>query len=322
LIKQLKKNKLKQFVAILFMSFFIALTSSMNAYAQKSSSTEKNISGTKDLPLELNLLIDSLQKDSPEIYNKILPGIMNIDRYARPLSKEDIFLVGKVEIYKTLLKNYDSAIKQPVDGTSLKTIRDALAKTQDNFLRWFLQALLQDTQSLISNPIYKELILQKNNNLRTEKLEYRRLDKKASLLQYWIQKISPEAEDYPAGLKSELAPRMLEALNNIEKSFLLLSSQGTMLAPGEAIKEASAMKFFTVKEIKARAAQAAIPRPEKSVEDILAPLDPSPTSPASAAAAQDLPKPVQENWLEDKNAPSGLKNLPIPSNDADWLQDF
>lgn len=294
----------------------------MNSYAQRESTTEKNISGTKDLPIELNLLIDSLQKESSDTYNKILPIVMNIDRYARPLSKEDIFLVGKVEIYKTLLKNYDSAIKQPVDGTSLKTIRDALAKTKDNFLRWFLQALLQDTKSLVSNPVYKELVLQKNNKLRTEKFEYRRLDKKASLLQYWIQKISPDAEDYPAGFKSELIPRMSEALNNIEKSFLLLSSQGTMLAPGEAVKEASAMKFFTVKEIKVRPTQSATAKPEKSVEDILAPLDPSPTSPASAAAAQDLPKPVQENWLEDENAPSELKNLPNPSNDADWLQDF
>ena len=66
-----------------------------SAYAQKM------ISGSKELPLEINLLLSSLQNKDAENFDKILPIIMNIDQYARTMSKEDIFLIGKIEIYKT-----------------------------------------------------------------------------------------------------------------------------------------------------------------------------------------------------------------------------
>jgi hypothetical protein len=284
----------------------------------------KNISGSKDLPLEVNLLLESLQKDPSDYFGRLLPVVTNIDLYARSLSKEDIFMIGKVEVYKTLLKNYDTPIRLPVDGTSVKTLQTAIAKTQDNFIKWFLQALLQDALSLVNNPTYKEFLLQKNANEKTDKVEYKKLEKKASLLQFWISKISIGDEDFTTSFRSELAPRMLEALKNIDNSFHLMATLGSGV-PLTDVK-GSDLKLFSIKEAVFNPPVAPKAK-EKTVEDILAPIAETPAVPQlpaspSTAPIMDLPKPVDENWLEDENAPAKLKNLPNPSNDADWLQDF
>lgn len=297
-------NKMLKTFLILF-----AVLSVSNTYAQKS------ILGSKEMPLEINLMIESLQRNDLASYNKILPIVKNIDKYARVMSKEDIFMVGKVEVYKTFLKNYAEANRQPIDGVSIAKLRAGIAKSNDNFISWFLNALLKDSVDLVANATYKEYLLQKNNNLRADKLEYRKLEKKAELLQFWISKVTPEAADYPDSLKNALLPKMIESLTNIQNSFSLMAKESSM-TPIETKEIAdSDLKFFSIKDI---ALSPLKPNPlqqdQKSVDDILAPvLNNSPV---------DLPKPTQENWLEDENSPPALQNLPKPSNDAEWLQDF
>lgn len=281
-----------------------------NAYAQKT------ISGSKELPLEMNLLVESLQNSSAENFDKIQPLIMNIDLYARSLSKEDIFLLGKIEVYKTLLKNYATPIKAPVDGLTVSTLRSAIAKTDDNFTKWFLQALLKDSIDLTGSPVYKEFLLQKNSNAKIEKVEYRKMEKKAELIQFWVSKLSSSTNDIPDTFKNELNSKMMDALKNIQNSFYLMAKEATIGTIASPLKNDNELKFFSIKEaapVKAKAPEAA---GQKSVEDILAPITGSDISP------QDLPKPTNENWLEEENAPPSMQNLPKPTLDADWLQDF
>jgi hypothetical protein len=295
-------KRLSTFIAVLFFTLFC----NQNTYAQKV------IVGTKEMPLELNLLVEDYQTLAPENYEKILPIIMNIDLYARSMNKEDIFIIGKIEVYKTFLRNYDAPIKLPIDGTTLATLRMAISKTNDNFTKWFLRALLKDSQDLVESPVYKEFLLLKSNNNKIEKMEYRKLEKKAELLQYWISKVSPEAQDFPESLRNELAPKMLETLKNIQSSFYFMAKEASLLPIAPALKNESELKFFTVKDT--APAKVAKPVESKSVEDILEPI--------TGQGPSILPRPTQENWIEDENTPSSLQNLPKPSNDADWLQDF
>lgn len=290
--------------------FLLIIFYGQNSYA------EKTVTGSKELPIEINLLLDYYQSHSPDEFKKILPVVMEIDLYARSISKEDIFIIGKTEVYKTLLKNYDAPIKQPVDGTTLAVLRQGITKTQDPFLKWFLQALLKDSRDLIENRLYKEFLLQKNNNIKLEKIEYRKLEKKGELLQYWVSKINPDAQDFPENLKAELNPKMLDALKNIQNSFKLLARESNLLPIAPALKNESELKFFAIKESTTAPAKPTVDAAEqKSVDDILAPI----TNPPSSA---DLPSPSQENWIEDENTPPELQNLPKPNNDADWLEDF
>lgn len=278
---------------------------------EKRETVVTKIQGSKEMPLELNLLIESLENSIG--LEKVLPLVMGIDSYARVLSKEDIFLIGKIEIYKTLLKSNERFPKAIVDGNSTKTLKDAIKKARDPFVKWFLQALLQDCESLLGSTNYKDYLLQKNNG-RLERLELKKMDKKVQLLHRWISKINPDSPDFQDLLKADLVPVLMDALNNIEESFFLMATS-TMIEPTpKLITSPGELKFFTLKEVKAPK-KAVVSK--KTVEDILAPIIDETQAPEAI-----LPEPSKDDWLNRDNAPLNLKNLPKPSNDADWLQDF
>lgn len=298
---------MNKFLLILFIFGSIPVLSQ-----DETAPAEQRIQGSKELPLELNLLVQTLQ-DSSLSKEDIKNTILKIDSYARLLTKEDIFLFGKIEIYKTLLKSKEFHSKATINEDSLATIKSALKKARDPFTKWFLLALLHDCDYLISSSIYKDYILQKNNG-RLEKLEYKKIDKKIQLLYRWISKLTPDSSDFESVLKAELSPVLYEALKNIEQSYFLMAFTltGSKLA---VINDPKDLKLFHIKKPKPQPSVKL--KEEKSVDEILAPItDSNPQTPIS------LPEPSNENWLNDENAPANLKNLPKPSDDADWLQDI
>jgi hypothetical protein len=295
-----------------FLIILLIFVFSTTLFSQEKVGTVVNkIVGSKEMPLELNLLIESLENSIG--LEKILPLVMNIDSYARVLSKEDIFLIGKIEIYKTLLKTSESFPKGVVDGNSTQVLKEAIHKSRDPFIKWFLQALLQDCEALLSSASYKDYLLQKNNG-RLERIELKKIDKKVQLLLRWISKINPDAPDFQDLIKADLVPVLMDSLINIEESFFLMATGAMIEQKVVLIKSPSELKFFTLKEVKP-VKKAVVSK--KTVEDILAPI----TDEAQAPEAI-LPEPSKDDWLNQDNAPLNLKNLPKPSNDADWLQDF
>jgi hypothetical protein len=187
-----------------FLIILLIFVFSTTLFSQEKVGTVVNkIVGSKEMPLELNLLIESLENSIG--LEKILPLVMNIDSYARVLSKEDIFLIGKIEIYKTLLKTSESFPKGVVDGNSTQVLKEAIHKSRDPFIKWFLQALLQDCEALLSSASYKDYLLQKNNG-RLERIELKKIDKKVQLLLRWISKINPDAPDFQDLIKADLVP--------------------------------------------------------------------------------------------------------------------
>lgn len=286
---------------------------SPNVLGQQNVPDKKVIQGSKDLPLEMNLLISSLQDFAPEKYEKIHESILVFDRYARSINKEDLFLIGKIEIYRTFLKNSDLP-KQLVDGESLKTLRASLEKTKDPFSKWFLNSLIQDTAALIVNPVFKEYQLRQNAT-GLEISKYRRVLKKSQLLQSWAQKLNPQLEDFDQTLRDLMVPKMEAALKNIENSFYFMASYARLGPLAAPITDDKELKFFSIKTKEIRTApKKAQPTKEKTVDDILGPL--------TNESPVVLPLPSEESWLEEENTPDGLKILPKPSNDADWLEDI
>lgn len=280
---------------------------------EKTTVAAQKIIGSKELPLELNLLIESLQRES-SLSDKTIDSLLHIDSYAGALNKEDIFLLGKIEIYKTLLKSNISFQKATLDGNTVKTLRAAIKGSTDPFLIWFLKALLHDSESIMATPVFKEYLLQKNNG-RLEQLSLRKIDKKVQLIYRWVSKINPDSADFEQILKTELMPVMLETVENIEQSFFLMTAGTSFGALPKIHLSTSEFKFFVLKNMPTAVAKPE--KKEKTVDDILAPITDSDKAPA-----QSLPEPSKEDWLEDENAPTNLKNLPKPSDDADWLQDF
>lgn len=299
-----------------FLTFlFFILIGTQNVFAQINIADFRTIQGSKDLPIELNLLLNSLQANNPQSYEKIRLMAFSIDRYARSLKREDIFLIGKIEVYRILLKTNGATTKIPIDGTGLKIFQQAEAQVSDPFFKWLFKSLIQDTQMLLDNSQFKEYILLQNASA-TDLNKYRRVIKKSQLLQHWVQRITPEAEDFKTSFTNLMIPKMEEALKNVENSFYLISNHSNLDAPAEPITDEKDLKLFSIKSnvsaIPKRHEKS--PAKEKSVEDILGPLD--------SEKLEPLPAPSAENWLIEENSPLDLENLPKPSNDADWLQDF
>lgn len=277
--------------------------------------SEKVISGSKALPKEFNLLLENLHFYSPEAIEKIRPQLFSIDYNARYFSSEDILLLTKIEIYKTFLKSYETPSKIPVDGKSIEVIKMAISKSQDNFMTWFLNALLKDSQDLINNPSYKEFLLQKDVNVKIQKVDYRKAQKKAELLQAWILKIYPNTDDFPDNFKARLAPKLLESIANIEKSLSFIVRESYFGIKTTEPKLDSDLKFISFKDsipqIKTGKKPDGSIGESKSVEDILAPVIGSPL--------ENLPAPVPDSWILE---PEAEPSLPKPTNDAGWLEDF
>lgn len=306
----------------LFITLFIFIFSAQ-LFAQADSASketaEQKIGGSHDLPLELNLLLDSLQANNAEgkptrLSSSTVYSIMHIDSYARMMSKEDIFLLGKIEIYKTLLKTNEFFPRAAVSGNEIKILKAAIKNSSDPFIKWFLQALLQDCESLLSSAIFKEYLLQKNTG-HLEQLSMKKIDKKVQIIYRWVSKILVDSPDFQEPLKADLVPAMIEALKNIEESFFLMVSSTSFEAMPPIISKTADFKFFSHKKVKPMPIKT--PAKEKSVEEILAPI-----TDEGKAQAVTLPEPSKEDWLSDEFAPANLKNLPKPSDDADWLQDF
>ncbi|NOT77436.1 MAG: hypothetical protein HOP07_00375 [Bacteriovoracaceae bacterium] len=273
---------------------------------------EKVLSGSKSLPKEFNLLLESLHLYSPEAIEKIRPQIFSIDYHARYFANEDLLFLIKVEIYKTFLKSYDVPSKIPVDGKSIEVIKLAISKSQDNFMTWFLNALLKDTQDLINNPFYKEFLLQKDVNVKIQKVDYRKAQKKAELLQSWISKIYPSTDDFPDNFKTRLAPKLLESIANIDKSLSFIVRESYSGIKITEPKLDSDLKFISFKDfVVPEKKPNGLTGESKSVEDILAPVIGSPL--------ENLPAPVPDSWIEE---PEANPILPKPANDAEWLEDF
>lgn len=300
--------------------FFLILIFILN-FSKQVFSEEKNlmIQGSKDLPLELNLIIESLQFSTDEKQPRVLDdlelsSIYHIDSYATVLSREDIFLISKIEIYKTLLKTNSNYPKPMIDSDSVKTLKNFIKLSTDPFITWFLNALLEDSQQILTNANYNDYLLQKDLG-KSERVEFKKINKKIKLIYRWISIIKQDPTNFQEILKKELIPLMNESLKNIEESFFLMASNTLFQSLPLIIKSTSEFKFF--KEVKATKKITTASKKEKTVEDILAPI-----TNENATEVPPLPKPIQDDWLDNELAPNNLNNLPKPSDDTDWLQDF
>jgi hypothetical protein len=294
----------------LFFLFFILLSTEVIAEEKSELAPNTKIIGSKNIPMEFNLMLDNLYGQLSN--EKLLPILLNIDSYSRILSKEDIFLLGKIEIYKNLLKSNAKVAKANIDSQSTNYLRLAIQKAKDPFVIWFLKALLDDCQSVMSNPLYKLRNLQSDFSTQ-DKTKIKKIDKKIQLLYRWISVINPNSPDFEAILKTELLNAEIEALNSIEHSFYLLASSTNFENFAGLNKNPKDMKLFSLKEIKA---PTLVEKKPKSVEDILSPILGEPIGP------EDLPQPTNENWLTEDDAPTNLKNLPKASEEIDVIDDI
>lgn len=264
-----------------------------------ASANENNlvIQANNNLPIEINLTLLGLQKTplNQENFDLLKSQITRIEAYASRLTKEEIFFTGKAAFYKTLLVNAKKKQKNLFDSSSLKILSQAIQSTQDPFLKWFFKALEKDANTLTRLALYHDYLAARSSG-KIEKIELKKIDRKAQLLYSWISRISP---DSPELILKELTPLLQEILNKIEMNFYILS-EVTRPAPAAPAKKDATLEFFTIKEApKKEVAKKIAP----SVNDIID----SVTSETPKMSPTSLPKPSSEDWLLDDGADSPPK---------------
>lgn len=275
----------------------------------------KHISGSADFPLELNLTLEAINEYIPEYYRRNADALLDLDVNAQLIKKEDVFLIGKIEVYKALLKNNTTPLKGIIDINSINKLNKIATKTKEPFFKWILSALINDINELINSKQYKEFLLIRNSdNIQVN--NYRRIEKKIELLQYWISIITPDSEENDIQIKKILAEKILNILKNVSSSFAFIVRE-SQIKLTQVNREHKYIKIEEKQKKNSNIEKSIKPTniEEKSVEAILEPI-------ISPNLNENLPKPSDENWVEDENAPEHLKNLPKPINDTEWLEDF
>jgi hypothetical protein len=249
------------------------------------------IHGNKNLPIEVNLTLEGLQPLplSQENFDTLKTQIERIDVYATNLTKDEIFFIGKATFYKTLLVSAKKRQKNLFDSSSLSILSQAITNTPDPVLKWFLKALEKDANNLTRHSLYRDYLAARSSG-KIEKIELKKIDRKAQLLYGWISKISPENPDL---ILKEISPLLQEILNKIEMSYYVLS-QVSRPTPTLLPKKDAPLAFFTISEApKVEISKRIAP----SVNDIIDSVtDETPKMLPSA-----LPKPSSEDWLLDSS---------------------
>jgi hypothetical protein len=301
-----------------FLIFFL-FTYSLLAQEELNGSN-KYIGGSKEIPSELNLLLESFQREEleAESFQKLLKHAHAIDSLAKMVTKEELFFITKTEIYKTFLKNVSST-KVLIDGADAKLFLQASKKATDPFIKWLLQALATDADNVINSSFYKDFTAEKSVGL-VKSENAKRIQRSLQLLSRFYVLINIE---HPNMMKSDLFNSYDESLTNVEAALFLVASESHFekLEPISKIDEP--FKFFTLKNRPKKKDRPVPKNTSKSVEDIIDDVPETLEEEAETLPSSiNLPKPSSEDWTKEDSSPIDIKKLPKPADDADWLQDF
>lgn len=283
----------------------------------------------KKFPLEMELILDFIQnqkltENQSEQFSK---SLIELDRYARILTEEELLFVTKTEVYKTFLKppSQDPLKRELYNPQFLNQVRMAknLIK-QEPLLHWFLNALENDMATLFGSSEYKDLMLLKSSGKEIP-IELLKVERRLDLSIKIAMTINSENLNE---LRIVLLGKSFLFLKNLENSYRLLCLYGQN-HPLDNTVSGNNLKFFQkIDKIppvadSTKGQPGTNKKPEKSVDQILEPILNAELPPKNI----NIPTPVgEEAWLLDselnKHTTPVKKDLPKPTSEDDWLPDF
>jgi hypothetical protein len=291
----------------------ILITYLFSIFSSKVFAAENNlvIQGTKNLPIEMSVLLEGLQPSplAQEDFYLLKDQVTRVEELSSKLTKEEIFFIAKVEFYKAFLTAPSLTKKNYFDETSILNLTKAAAKTNDSFLEWFLNALIQDANSIMKLPLYREYQAARTLG-KIEKSELKKLDRKVQIISSWIQQIPPEN---PEAVLKITGPLLRDILNRIELNFFLMASLSKSPAAVVSPKSTS-LTYFSI-GVAAKKEPKIIVQ-QKSVEEIIDSVE------GPAIPTISLPKPSSEDWLENNDDLPRLRGQSPPQNAAELIEDI
>lgn len=308
----------------LFFTLFIALVTP-SVFAEEMWVTQKS-----KLPSEFTYLLEALQKTEFTANEKrsLSSTIKELDAEFSLMTKEEIFLIVKGEIYKSLLTYYRGSSDQSLEVDQRELLQKALQEKGPKlnaFALWLMIAIKTDVDSLLGHPDFAKIKLGAKNK------DLLRLKKKMTVITPWVQNfLSMEIDEF----HNELRPVLWDIFGRIENSARLFVLMGRIDKKKTAD---SKLAFFSLKEVtgsdifpeldnwlkrqtakKESAKENAGPEWKPKEENYVAP--------------KVLPKPI-DDWLDQSDwnslensllkAPETSTNTPkaLPKPVDDWILD-
>lgn len=219
---------------LFFSLFLLGLT--VNCQAEDIWVGNKN-----KIPSEFNYLLESLQKTefTPAEKRSLSSTLKELDAEFTLMTKEEIFLIIKGEIYKTVLTYHKGSHETPLEEGQLEQLKKALLEKGPKlnaFALWLMIALKSDVEVLLNHPKISPL------KVGAKDKEQLRLKKKMSLITPWVQKfLSMEVDEF----HNELRPIIWDIFNRIENSARLFVLVGRF----EKSKDNEGkLSFFSLKD--------------------------------------------------------------------------
>lgn len=310
--------------------FSLLILASLHSFSLRAE--ELWVTNKNQLPSEFSYLLEALQKTdfTPNEKRKLSSQLKELDVEFSLMTREEIFLIIKGEIYKTLLTYYkgssDTLLEQEQINLLDKNLQEKGPKL-NAFALWLMIALKTDAEVLLGHPQFGQLKLGANNK------ELLRLKKKMTVIAPWIQNfLSMNVDEF----HNELRPLLWEIFSRIENSARLFVMVGRF-EKGKA--KDGALRYFVQKEV---SSAEFFPELEnwlrrealKNEKEVPATNEwkPKDNKDPNYVAPKALPKPV-DDWMGQSEWNSLEKNLlktPEPSNNSpkvlpkpvdDWILD-
>lgn len=182
---------------------------------------------SEKVPLEIEFILNSIKwnKLSKNESQKLKGYINGLDKSFQFLTKEQIFRISKIEIYKQILKmNKASKVKI---SEIVKSIPEKMtAKTKDenytysDFSKWLIQAISSDFEQILKDPNFYDYKTKMINKQKIVSKSLRTIDKKILLLVNWYKKIVFSSDSDLNSQCEEIGKYLLEKLNLLFKVVL------------------------------------------------------------------------------------------------------
>lgn len=284
----------------LFFSLALTLLSA-SSFAEEMWVTQKN-----KLPSEFAYLLEALQKTEFTANEKrsLSSTLKELDAEFALMTKEEIFLVIKGEIYKSLLTYYRGSSDLSLEIGQRELLTKAIQEKGPKlnaFALWLMIAIKTDVDMLVGHPNFSKIKLGANNK------DLLRLKKKMTVIAPWVQNfLSMEVDEF----HNELRPVLWDTFSRIENSARLFVLMGRI----DKKKNPDAkLAFFVLKDVGSKDVFPELEnwlrrealKKEEAKEDLSKewkPQDPTYVAP------KVLPKPI-DDWLDQSEWNSIEKSL-------------
>lgn len=317
-----------------YLLIFLILTVSTFATDFRDAYKGKINLSVTGMPSEYQILISSINHYalSKEDKDELLSNIVISDTFFSKIPKKELFILSKMEIYKTVLSHFKTSQYKPlrVDQKVINDLEKISVASADDihpFSLWVLKALIKDLKIIIRYKYYQTYLTQKAQSKKLQNIELLKLDRKVTLLTPWIRTFKLSSPEEINLLLRPLHFKIIKRLAFLSKTIY----QTTSFEKEPALSTLESLTMFKYsRELTNQESTL------KKIDDVIGNIELFPKKDENNTSITKLPEPsndwipeddmlplkVKKSELFPKPDPNYIKPETLPEPVNDWLLDI